>query len=101
MRKLKARLAAAKDAKLDLGKVARIHMAEEKPKDPDAPEWTVTAKDGEVTALSLLKTIELDGKPATLEGLIGRVPGGYRLFPVHTISDIQFDAKVEEKEKKE
>lgn len=84
-----------KTLKLDVSKIAKIHLGEDKPKDPDAPEWTITTKDGEETALTLLKTIDLDGKPAVLEGLIGRIPGGYRLFPIHTISDIQFDAKTE------
>ena len=35
----------------------------------------------------------LDGKAAVLEGFVGRVPAGYKLFPVHVIEEIQFDAK--------
>jgi len=35
--------------------------------------------------------VTLDGKEAELEGLLGRVPGGYKLFPPHTFSQIEFD----------
>lgn len=86
-----------KTLKLDVGKIQKIQASEEKPKDMDGLEWLVTMKDGEETTLILLKTITLDDRQATLEGLLGRVPGGYRLFPAHTISEIQFDAKPEAK----
>jgi len=90
-----------KTLKLDVGKIQKIQAGAEKPKDKDkemeGTEWVVTMKDGEETTLNLLKTATFDDKPAILEGLLGRVPGGYRLFPAHTISEIQFDAKPEAK----
>jgi hypothetical protein len=86
-----------KTLKLDVAKIQKIQLGEEKPKDMEGAEWLVTMKDGEETALTLLRTTTIDDKPATLEGLLGRVPGGYRLFPAHTISAIQFDAKPEAK----
>jgi hypothetical protein len=95
--KLAPTLMFKKTLKLDVAKIQKIHAGEDKPKDMDGPEWLVTMKDGEETTLTLLKTITLDDKEARLEGLLGRVPGGYRLFPVHTISEIQFDAKPEAK----
>jgi hypothetical protein len=54
--------------------------------------WMVSLKDGTEETLTLLTTIPLDGKNAVLEGLLGKVPGGYKLFPVHTIGEVEFDA---------
>jgi hypothetical protein len=76
-----------KTLKVDLAKVQKIVLV-----DPKELSWEVTFKDGEVQTLSLLKTVTLDGKDAELEGLIGRVPAGYKLFPAHTIGQIEFDA---------
>jgi hypothetical protein len=89
-----------KTLKLDVAKIQKVQAGEDKPKDMDGPEWVVTMKDGEETTLTLLKTITVDDKQATLEGMLGKVPGGYRLFPIHTIGEIQFDAKPEVKEDK-
>lgn len=60
---------------------------------PDEPEWTISVKEGEGQTLTLLKATMIDDKPATLIGLVGKVPVGYKLFPAHVISEIQFDAK--------
>jgi hypothetical protein len=87
-----------KTLKLDIDKIKKLAVAEEKPKDPDSPEWVVSTKDGEEATLSLLKTITVDGKQAVLVGLLGEVSGGYKLFPVHTISEVQFMDKSELKE---
>jgi hypothetical protein len=56
----------------------------------DAVEATfqVVHKDGNDDTLTLLNSITLDGKPATLLGLLGEVDAGYRLFPVHTILEV-------------
>ena len=35
----------------------------------------------------------IDDKPATLEGLLGKVPVGYKLFPPHAITEIVFGEK--------
>jgi len=73
-----------KTLKVDLNKVKKIN-AESK------DTWTVAFKDGEEQTLTLLRTVTVDGKEAELEGLVGRVPAGFKLFPPHTISQIEFD----------
>jgi hypothetical protein len=35
--------------------------------------------------------VTIDGRDAVLEGLMGRVPAGYKLFPMHTIGEVQFE----------
>jgi hypothetical protein len=47
--------------------------------------------------LTLLPAPMIDGKPAVLKGLLGRVPVGYKLFPPSTIGEILFDATEEAK----
>ncbi len=76
-----------KTLKVDLAKVQKIVVNDSE----DEPAWTVTDKDGEQTLTPLLKPT-IDGKPAELEGLLGRVPAGYKLFPAHTISEVEFEA---------
>ena len=76
-----------KTLKVDVSKIQKITANDS----DDEPAWTVTDKDGEQTLTPLLKTT-IDGKPAELEGLLGRMPAGYKLFPAHTISEVQFDA---------
>jgi hypothetical protein len=34
----------------------------------------------------------LGDKPAVFEGLLGRIPAGYKLFPAHVITEVIFDA---------
>ncbi|HVS35335.1 MAG TPA: hypothetical protein VMS17_07105 [Gemmataceae bacterium] len=77
-----------KTLKVDVSKIQKIAVNDSE----DEPAWTVTDKDGEQTLTPLLKTT-IDGKPAQLAGLLGRVPEGYKLFPAHTISEVQFDAE--------
>jgi hypothetical protein len=76
-----------KTLKLDVAKMQKIAVTEA----DDEAAWTVTDKDGEQTLTPLLKPT-IDGKPAVLLGLLGRVPVGYKLFPAHTISEVEFDA---------
>ncbi len=87
-----------KTLKLDLAKIKKIVVPAEESKDTNSPEWTVTSRDGDESTLSLLRTITLDDKPALLDGLVGKVPAGYKLFPLHTISQIQFEEKADAKE---
>jgi hypothetical protein len=55
-------------------------------------EWQVTLKDGATHTLTLLHTVTLDdNRQAVLEGMLGRVPAGYKLFPVHLIGELKFD----------
>jgi len=78
-----------KTLKVDLAKVQKI-QAVEAPAGTET-EWTVTFKNGEEQTLTLLKTLTIDDKPATLEGFVGRTPFGYRIYPPHTIGAIVFD----------
>ncbi len=81
-----------KTLKVDVSKIRKITANASE----DEPAWTVTDKDGEQTLTPLLKTT-IDGKPAELEGLLGRTPAGYKLFPAHTIGEVQFEAADEGK----
>lgn len=78
-----------KTLKIDLAKVAKIHSVEGSK--PDDAEWVVTLKDGEENTLSLLKTIPIGEQQGTLEGLLGKVPAGWKLYPAHTFTEIVFD----------
>jgi hypothetical protein len=92
--KLQATLFFKKTLKIDVGKVKKIVAP-----NPDADEvtWQVALKDGSDETLTLLPAPMLDGKPAVLKGLLGRVPAGYKLFPPSTIGEILFDATDEAK----
>lgn len=84
-----------KTLRLDVNKIQKIRASE---RDAEGTEWLVTLKDGEEHTLTLLPTVPLDGKQATLEGLLGRVPSGYKLFPVAVVTELYFDdAKPEAK----
>lgn len=78
-----------KTLKLDLAKIKKLAVAEGR--DADGTEWHVTLADGEESTLTLLKSPNHEGAPLTLVGFVGKVRGGYKLFPPHTLSDIQFD----------
>jgi hypothetical protein len=77
-----------KTLKIDLGKVKKLRAVESK----EAPggDWEVTLGDGGTETFTLLPKPVLDGKPATLEGLVGRVPAGWKLFPVHALAEVEF-----------
>jgi hypothetical protein len=63
--------------------------------------WGVTLKSGgDEEMLSLMTTVQLDGKNAQLEGLLGRSASGYKLFPVHLLQEVEFDVKKDEAEPK-
>lgn len=79
-----------KTLKVDLAKVKKLHFIPNTKSDEG--DWQLTMKDGEESTLSLLKTVPLDdNKTMVLEGFLGRVPAGYKLFPPHTVTDIVFD----------
>jgi hypothetical protein len=82
-----------KTLKIDVAKMQKMRAIEGK--EADGAEWGVTLKDAEEETYTLLPKITHDGKPATLEGFVGRVGFGYKLFPPHTIAEIQFDDKGE------
>jgi hypothetical protein len=84
-----------KTIKLDVAKVKKLVAA-----GGEGAEWQVTLKDGTEETFTLLTAGELAGTKVELEGFLARVPAGYKLFPIGTVAEIQFDAaKPEEKEK--
>jgi hypothetical protein len=88
-----------KTLKIDIAKVQKLKAVEGRA--TDGREMQVTQKDGTEETLTLLKTATIDGKQVVLEGLLGRVPVGFKLFPVHTVAAIEFEeAKDEAKPEK-
>jgi hypothetical protein len=85
-----------KTYRLDLGQLRKMTIHEQ----DKAFECEVTLKDGTSESLTLLTSIPFDVHTATLEGLLAEVPAGYKLFPVHTIAEINREAPKPEKEKK-
>lgn len=79
-----------KTLKLDVAKIQKITVTN--PED-DEGTWQIQMKDGSDESLSLLRVVRLDGQDAQLSGLLGRVPAGYKLFPLLTIAEVQFDAE--------
>jgi hypothetical protein len=78
--------------KIDLAKLQKLRRVESEDKSGGGYDFEVTLKSGQEHTLTLLtNTNPDDGKPAQLEGLLGRVSGGYKLFPAHTILHVQFD----------
>jgi hypothetical protein len=85
-----------KTLKADVTKLRSLHFTGAATK--EGVEATVTWDTGEEQTLTLLPTVTLDGQPAALEGLVARVPAGYKLFPVHTITEVRFGDKKPEPE---
>jgi hypothetical protein len=94
--KLSPLLMFRKTLKVDLAKVKKIAASSE---DSDDTVWRVVQKDGDDSTLTLLPSATLDGQAATLAGLVGRVPAGYKLFPVRRVHGIDFDTSDEPGEK--
>ncbi|MFO0844597.1 MAG: hypothetical protein U0797_19735 [Gemmataceae bacterium] len=78
-----------KTLKLDVAKVKSITAGEE---EGDEPVWRVVQKDGDDSTLTLLTAPPLDGQKATLVGLLGRVPVGYKLIPIKRVKSVTFDS---------
>ena len=86
-----------KTLKVELATIEKMHVGVYDVKEKTA-ECEVRLKDGMQLSVSLLTSVTVDGKTATLIGLAGEVPGGWKLFPIHTISEFQpGELKVEEK----
>jgi hypothetical protein len=77
-----------KTLKVDVGKVRKIVAAD--PEKDDAG-WQVQLKDGSDETLVLLRAVEVEKRKAVLEGLVGRVPAGWMLFPVACVAEISFE----------
>jgi hypothetical protein len=87
-----------KTLKLDVSKIARLRADA---RDAEGTDCHVTMKDGEEQTYTLLKTATLDGKPATLEGLVGKVRGGYKFFPASTLASVHLDVQFDERKGQE
>jgi hypothetical protein len=86
-----------KTVKIDLAKIASMRHVEPEDKKQASYDFDVVLHDGTKHTLTLLTKVELEGtKSATLAGLFGRVPVGFKLFPAHTIAEL----KLAEAEKK-
>jgi hypothetical protein len=83
-----------KTLKLDVSKVKSITAGED---EGDEPVWRVVQKDGDDSTLTLLTSATIDGEKATLLGLVGRVPHGYKLIPIKRVKSIAFDTAGEKK----
>ncbi|MCI0459043.1 MAG: hypothetical protein L0Z62_18965 [Gemmataceae bacterium] len=78
--------------KVDLAKVAKLSRVESEDRKGASLDFEVTLKDGaQHTLILLTKGTPEDAKSGSLQGLVGRVPAGWKLFPLHTIRSIEFD----------
>jgi hypothetical protein len=76
--------------KVDLGRIRKVVVPTSKNKGDQ--EWDVTFKDGDSNTLTLITDeVKLDGKPAVLLGLVGKVPVGFKLFHLPAIAEIQLE----------
>jgi hypothetical protein len=78
-----------KTIKMDLGKVVRI--SSDDIGSLEDPVWQVALKDGTDENFTLLRKPTIDGQALDLEGILARVPAGYRLVPVHALAGIDFE----------
>src|SRR5207248_11643600 len=88
-----------KTFKVELSQIASMKIHD----DPKAKEveCDVTLKDGSEQTLTLLNTLPIDGKDATLEGFVAVVPAGYKLYPVRCVAEIGKEEPKKEEPKKE
>jgi hypothetical protein len=87
-----------KTVKIDMDKVVSLRFSPSENKKVISYDFEVALKDGSKHTLTILTKIDLDkSKSATFEGLLGRVPVGYKLFPAHTIQDLQIVIEDEKK----
>jgi hypothetical protein len=78
-----------KTVKIDMDKIASLRFIPSQDKKKISCDFEVTLKDGAKHTLTLLTKIDLGAKKsASFEGLVGRVPVGYKLFPPHTIQEL-------------
>ena len=91
--KLASVLMFQKIGQLDLAKVTVLRqLPPTDKKQTVSHDYDVTFADGDKQRLTLLEKTQLsDNQPATLVGLVGRVPAGFKLFPPHTIAEVRFE----------
>ena len=79
-----------KTVKIDIGKIAALRHIESEDKKSTSYDFEVTLQGGDKHTLTMLTKVEQDGgKSMALAGLFGAVPVGYKLFPAHTILELQ------------
>jgi hypothetical protein len=78
-----------KTFQLDLTSVERINILSASKIEDTL--WNVKFDAGEF-GLTHAATVTLNGKMASLEGVLGRSPAGWKLFPPHTVSQIVLSA---------
>jgi len=85
-----------KTLKVEIGNIQSMTVGDFSVKEKTA-ECEVTLKDGMQLSVTLLSHVNVDGKPATLVGLLGEVPVGWKLFPIHAFQQFQpGELKIEE-----
>jgi hypothetical protein len=84
-----------KTLRLDVGKIKKLSADDEEGKDV---KWQVTPKSGDESTYTLIESPTLEGGETKLLGLLGKIPAGYRRFPVKSISAVYFDAEAAPKE---
>ncbi len=85
-----------KTLKIELSDIQKLNVNEYNIKEKTA-ECEVVKKDGAQLSVTLLGSVTVDGKTATLVGMLGVVDAGWKLFPVHTFTQFQpGELKVEE-----
>lgn len=90
-----------KTLKIELSDIQKLNVGEYNLKEKTA-ECDVVKKDGTQLSVTLLGSVTVDGKTATLVGMLGVVDAGWKLFPIHTFTQFQpGELKVEDAPKKE
>jgi hypothetical protein len=81
-----------KTVKLDLSKIQKMTQVGHRTK--SGLVFDVTLKEGQQNPLVLIEHLDIaKGKAAFLQGLVGRVEVGYKLFPMQTIEEVRFDGQ--------
>jgi hypothetical protein len=90
--KLASVLMFQKIGQVDLAKITVLRQVPAAKKQTLSHDYDVTQGNGEKEHLTLLDKTQLgDNQPATLLGLVGRVPAGLKLFPPHTLAEVRFE----------
>jgi hypothetical protein len=74
-----------KTIKLDVAKLKKLAVTNLKER-----ELTLSLKDGNEETLTLMDSGELNDKAVKLEGLLAHSPAGWKLYPLHTITAVEF-----------
>jgi hypothetical protein len=83
-----------KTVRINLAGIQKLRHIEAEDKKQVSNDFEILLEDGKQLTLTLLRDAPLEeGKSSTLLGLIGRVPAGYKLFPLHTIDELRMDDK--------